>query len=98
MQQITEIEVTKPLSFDNPWWEGAPGIDPQLRKMPRRAYFEAFCEVALNRALRRAVVLMGPRRVGKTVMLHQTVLHLLDNHVPARSILYVSLDTPTYSG
>lgn len=98
MQQITEIEVKKRLSFGNPWWEGASGIDPQLRQMPRRAYFEAFCHLALDRNLRRAVVLMGPRRVGKTVMLHQTVVHLLDNNVPARSILYVSLDTPTYSG
>jgi predicted AAA+ superfamily ATPase len=98
MQQITEIEVKRRLSFDNPWWDGASGIDPKLRQMPRRAYFDAFCEMALNRTLRRAVVLMGPRRVGKTVMLHQTVLHLLDNNVPSRSILYVSLDTPTYTG
>ncbi len=98
MQQITEIEIKKRLSFDNPWWEGASGIDPQLRQMPRRAYFEAFCRLALDRSLRRAVVLMGPRRVGKTVMLHQTVQHLIDGNVPPQSILYVSLDTPTYSG
>src|SRR5436305_273616 len=54
--------------------------------------------LALDRTLRRAVVLMGPRRVGKTVMLHQTIQHLLDRGTDARSLLYVSLDTPSYSG
>jgi predicted AAA+ superfamily ATPase len=98
MLQITDTEVKKRLSFDNPWWEEGQSVDADVRKMLRRAYFEAFCELALNLSLRRAVVLMGPRRVGKTVMLHQTVQHLLDKNVPARSILYVSLDTPTYSG
>lgn len=36
---------------------------------PRRAYFEPFARLALQTSVKRAVVLIGPRRIGKTVML-----------------------------
>lgn len=48
--------------------------------------------------MRRAVVLIGPRRVGKTVMLKHLVKRLLDAGVAGTAILYASLDTPLYSG
>lgn len=41
---------------------------------------------------------MGPRRVGKTVLLWQAIGDLLASGTPANAILYVSLDTPTYAG
>jgi len=41
---------------------------------------------------------MGPRRVGKTVMLHQFIEHLLENGTHPRHVLFVSIDTPVYSG
>jgi uncharacterized protein len=47
--------------------------------------------------VRRAVVLIGPRRVGKTVILKHLVRRLLDNGAPGVAILYTSLDTPLYS-
>ena len=40
----------------------------------------------------------GPRRVGKTVMVHQAIARLIKEKVPPRRILYVSLDNPLYSG
>jgi hypothetical protein len=49
-------------------------------------------------AVHRAVVLIGPRRVGKTVMLAQAVQALLDEGVAGIDILQLSLDTPLYSG
>jgi len=48
--------------------------------------------------VRRAVVLIGPRRVGKTAMLKHLVKRLLDEGVAGTAILYASLDTPLYSG
>lgn len=48
--------------------------------------------------MRRAVVLMGPRRVGKTVLLHHTVQKLLAEGVNPRSIGYASIDHPLYNG
>jgi len=48
--------------------------------------------------LRAAGVLIGPRRVGKTVMLAQAVQALLDEGIAGIDILQLSLDTPLYSG
>lgn len=98
MHEVTDIEIKKRIAFDNPWWGEAGGIDPETAGWQKRAYFHAFSELATETNVRRAVVLMGPRRVGKTVMIRQTVQHLIDRGVPAKEILYVSVDTPTYIG
>ena len=47
--------------------------------------------------VRRAVVLMGPRRVGKTVMIHHAIQALLDEGVFPKSICYFSVDSPIYN-
>lgn len=41
---------------------------------------------------------MGPRRIGKTVMVYHSVRALLDADVDANAILYISLETPIYTG
>ena len=67
--------------------------------MKPRAYFSRFIELVSQRDTRRAVVLMGPRRVGKTVMLHHLIKDFLEqNTLPTRSIAYLSLDQPLYTG
>lgn len=96
--EIPLQEVQRRLGVDNPWWKAGSGIDPEEADWPRRAYFTHFARLALDTAVRRAVVLIGPRRVGKTVMLKHLVQRLLDDGVPGVSILYASLDTPLYSG
>jgi predicted AAA+ superfamily ATPase len=48
--------------------------------------------------VRRAVVLLGPRRVGKTVMLYQAIQDRLDRGADPASIFYVSVDSPVYTG
>src|SRR4051812_26717081 len=90
----------------NPFrFQPAPPLPrPHLHKMllngigPRRAYFKAFFDLVERRSPRRAVVLMGPRRVGKTVMINQAVQSLLDGGTAGTAILYVSLYTPLYTG
>lgn len=91
-------EVQRRLGADNPWWRAGAGIDQVEAGWPRRAYFPHFCQLALSPDVRRAVVLIGPRRVGKTVMLKHLVQRLLDDGVVGTDILYASLDTPLYSG
>ena len=50
-----------------------------------------------SRVPHRAVVVMGPRRVGKTVLLFHVIRHLIDElNVDRRKIIYLSLDTPIY--
>lgn len=96
--EIPLHEVQRRLAMDNPWWQAGRGVDEEERSWPRRAYFRNFEALAADRAVRRAVVLIGPRRVGKTVMLRQFVQGLLDAEARGIDILYLSLDTPLYEG
>jgi len=98
MREVSEKEVKIRLAFDNPWWGEQGGVDPQFREWPRRAYFDAFSKLVADTSVRRAVVLMGPRRVGKTVMILQTIQLLIDGDTDPKSIFYASLDTPVYFG
>lgn len=96
MLEISETDLRKSISRDNPWWEtGSIELSPDLRE---RAYFNPFRELALNWKVNRSVILMGPRRVGKTVMLRQLIEHALSSGFPRGGIFLVSLDTPLYSG
>ena len=81
---------------DNPWWEGG-GIRDDYSSLKPRAYFVCFSHLVTRTDVRRAVVLMGPRRVGKTVLLHHMIGLLLDSDkYTARDIGYASLDQPLY--
>ncbi|HPB73738.1 MAG TPA: ATP-binding protein [Chromatiaceae bacterium] len=96
--EIPVPEVQRRLGADNPWWRAGVGIDREEAAWPRRAYFPHFRRLALETRVRRAVVLIGPRRVGKTVMLKHFIQALLDDGLEGIRMLYLSLDTPLYSG
>jgi len=95
--QFDEEKIKDRIQFENPWWEDGK-IDPRLRKLKHRNYFGAFFKLVEQPDIKRAVVLMGPRRVGKTVMIHQAIHALIKNKVPANHICFISLDTPIYDG
>lgn len=97
MIEISEKEVRERLAFDNPWWQQR-GIDPGLQDFPRRFYYDEFYGLVQDLSVRRAVILMGPRRVGKTVMAYHAIQGLLDSGVPGTHIAFASLETPLYTG
>lgn len=98
MLEITDKDVIRRLERDNSWWRDPGACYPKARDWPRRNYYPAFAALATARDVRRAVVLMGPRRVGKTVMLTQFILDLLAKSTPPENILYASIDAPVYTG
>ena len=98
MLEVSQADVAKRLDRDNPWWAQRADIRPLSWDLPRRDYFERFYALATNARVRRAVVLMGPRRVGKTVMLMQFIRQLIEENTPPRNILYASVDAPIYTG
>ena len=98
MLKIEKEDIVSRLQFDNPWWETGKEGSVVYEETPRRKYFAAFSQNILNSDVRRAIVLMGPRRVGKTVMVYHNIRSLLDAGVQAENILYVSLETPIYTG
>lgn len=97
MIHISEQEIKGRLAFDNPWWEDGTVGEP-YRSYPRRSYFKPFVDLVQAVDPRRAAILMGPRRVGKTVMVYHTIQYLLDARIPANHLLYLSLETPLYTG
>src|SRR5216683_7975385 len=82
MEAISPEDIIRRIRSENPWWEGDHTINPFFQDMRRRPYFELFFPLAKAKSVRRAVVLMGPRRVGKTVMIHHAIRALLDEGVP----------------
>lgn len=98
MLEIAKEDIISRLQFDNPWWEAGREGKIIYEDTPRRKYFETFSQNILDTSVRRAIVLMGPRRVGKTVMVYHSIRMLLDSDVRAENILYVSLETPLYTG
>ena len=98
MLEIAKEDILSRLQFDNPWWETGREGKIIYEDTPRRKYFEAFSQNILDKSVRRAIVLMGPRRVGKTVMVYHTIRLLLDSGISSENVLYVSLETPIYTG
>jgi len=96
MLSISQSDIDARLLFDNPWW-GVDAAAAPFRDLPKREYLAPFYDLATDRSIRRAVVLLGPRRVGKTVILHQTIHGLLESGTPGNQILFVSLETPVYT-
>ena len=97
MRQVTDTDLEVRFQVDNPWW--ATGrIEPDFLAMRSRAYFQPFCDLLLAREPRRSVILMGPRRVGKTVLIYHVIQSLLYRGVHPKNIFYLSLDTPIYGG
>lgn len=93
---IGKEHILRRIRDDNPWWSTGT-IDSDYNQMPRRLYFDLFFPLVADLSLRRAVVLMGPRRVGKTVMIQHAVQKLIDQGISPRKICYVSIDAPIYN-
>ena len=96
MTGISTEERNRRMRADNPWWREPDGIG--WKDYPRRAYFDRFYDLVRMTEFNRAIVLMGPRRVGKTVMSYQAIAKMIDEGVNPKNILYVPLDHPIYAG
>lgn len=72
LKPISKDLIIERMRFENPWWVSA-SIDRDYSQLPRRPYFNLFFPLVNETDVRRAVVLMGPRRVGKTVMMHHAI-------------------------
>ena len=92
---IPEEKIIERLRYENPWWLSLE-IPAAYRDMSRRLYFDLFYPFVGEEGVRRAVVLMGPRRVGKTVMMFHAIHQLLTEQVNSQRIFFVGIDNPIY--
>ena len=98
MLQVSDQEINSRLREENPWWIDGAGIDRDFAAFPRRAYLLPFTRLLRRDGPQRALLLLGPRRVGKTILVFHAIDDLLQRDVAGRDILYISLETPTFFG
>lgn len=93
---ILEKQILGRLKVDNPWWtEGK--VPSFYGKMSPRLYLDIFYPLVKDVDIQRAIILMGPRRVGKTVMIYHSIKKLIDEGVSPQNIIYVPVETPIYN-
>ena len=63
-----------------------------------RAYLGLVQKLLADPLLRRAVVLLGPRRVRKTIRIRHLIADLLDSGVSGQRVAYVEMDHPLLHG
>jgi hypothetical protein len=97
MKTISEAEIVKRIHFENPWWTPNASIDEYFKAMKPRAYLDLFYNLVTEEEVNRAVVLMGPRRVGKTVMIYHTIQKLIGSGIDPKRLLYISIEAPVYT-
>lgn len=91
---VDDAELLRVLRSFNPWW--TTGKVPEHLVPPvRRSVYYALASRLSQRQWRRAFILEGPRRVGKTTLLYQLAADVLARgQFRPRRILYVSFDHP----
>jgi hypothetical protein len=97
MAVLSESDLLARLAFDNPWWNAKPGAPIRFRMLPKRDFFAPFLARAQATGIGRALLLLGPLRAGKTVLMRQLVAHLIEQGVAPDRILYASFATPSYA-
>ncbi|MCC6637759.1 MAG: AAA family ATPase, partial [Ignavibacteriaceae bacterium] len=93
---VSEELIIQRLQFENPWWTSGQPAE-FFAPFEKRLQFSGFQELVEETTIRRAVILMGPRRVGKTVLMHQSIGNLLNQKIPPNQIFYISIENPIYN-
>ncbi len=86
---MNDSEILTIIAKYNPWWSGNKIPSSQLLSFKRRFFYVLVKQYPKDNKI---MSILGPRRVGKTVLLHQLIEYLIENNVKPENILYVSLD------
>ena len=92
---IPTEKIVERLHYENPWWVSKQ-IPELFSSMAKRLYFSLFYPFVIEKSVSRALVLMGPRRVGKTVMLFHCIQQLLTDKINPQKIFFIAIDNPIY--
>jgi predicted AAA+ superfamily ATPase len=97
MKNVSNQQVEDHLKQLNPWWSNSQ-MDAVTLALQPRAYLGPVKNLLLDATLRRAVVLLGPRRVGKTILIRHLIGDLLDAGINGQRLAYVEMDHPLLHG
>jgi predicted AAA+ superfamily ATPase len=95
MHTISDNDLFIRLAFENPWWDLKPDTRIEFRASTQRVFFPAFHDRIMATGEGDILVLSGPLRVGKTVMIRQVIARLIESGVKPTSVFYSSLTTPS---
>ena len=95
MDAVSGNDLLRRLAFDNPWWDAKPGTPIRFRQLPKRPFFAPFSARVRAMGMGRALLLAGPLRAGKTVLLRQALAGLIESGARPESVLYCSFATPS---
>lgn len=98
MIDLPKDRILNRITLENRWWEAPHQLPPVFAELRPRPYLELFHPLVAERRVRRGILLLGPRRVGKTFLLHHSIGRLLKSGVPPKNIVYISVDVPAYAG
>lgn len=85
---MEELEILRILNRYNPWWNNKP--IPESKTNPFKRGDFHIIKKKLNKE--EIISVVGPRRVGKTILIHQLIQDLLDKGISPNRILYLSVD------
>ncbi len=97
MDAVSANDLLRRLAFDNPWWEAKPDAPVRFRHPSKRPFFAPFFARLRAMGMGRALLLTGPLRAGKTVLMRQALAHLIESGAPPKTVLYCSFATPSYA-
>ncbi len=86
---MEDTEILQILYTQNPWWEGKSIAVPS---QARRDFY--FLKKTLND--KQITAIIGPRRVGKSVLMQQLIHDLLKEKTAPKCILFAQLDEPKF--
>ena len=99
MKKVTSEQIKHRMKFENPWFDSPHQVPSAFAKYRSRTYLTRLYPLLKDHfEVRRAVVLLGPRRVGKTVLIHHAIAKLIEDGIDPKSICYISVDHPIYTG
>jgi len=87
------VRFREELDKANPWWKGGKVPELENRNLIERGLSGLITE---EMGTKRGIIITGPRRAGKTILMKQTIRKLLEK-TETRNMLYYSLDDPTLS-
>lgn len=97
MHVISDNDLFQRLAFDNPWWDFKDETRVKFKNPQRRVFFPAFYKQVMAAGDGHVLVLAGPLRAGKTVLMRQMVAQLIESGVPPTNVLFASMTTPSYT-
>lgn len=96
IKEISKEQIIDRIKFENPWWISGE-IEEEYIEMNRRLYFDSFWNIAIKSSVKRGIVLLGTRRVGKTVLLYHLVEELINSGINPKKIIFVTIENPIYN-